>query len=120
MGKFQIFINDDDEPIWESEVEANVVDQVTLTGVRGEITVVGSPGTDTWLRIRVNERAQYNTYLDMVEDEKAQERRDRFEKDSEGDGEHVEADPETGRPKGGPSTQEEQEEEKAMAGDVEF
>lgn len=136
MGKYGIFINDDEEALWESSAEANVVSQVTVTNARGEVTVVGSPGQDTWLRIRVTERPQVNTYLDLVEDEKVQERRERFEVESDGDGKHVSADPETGEPmtgeselqttpleptsETGPTSQEEQDNEKVMAGDVEF
>ena len=147
MGKYGIFINDDEDAIWESEAEANVVSQVMVTNARGEVTVVGSPGQDTWLRIRITERPEVNTFLDLVEDEKLQERRERFETEAEGVGTdaHVKADPETGEPmtgdteprddggeselettpgeptsETGPVSQEDQDREKQMAGDVEF
>jgi hypothetical protein len=131
MGKYGIFINDDEDAVWESDAEANVVDQVTVTNARGEVTVVGSPGQDTWLRIRVSERPQVNTYLDLIEQEKLQERRDRFEVEAEGIGtdahvlaeeedSELETTPMSPTPETGPTSQEDQDNEKAMAGDVEF
>jgi len=79
MGKFQIFMNDDEDPVWESELEATEVDQIKVNNARGEVTVIGSPGSDTWIRLEVHERAQVESYLDQIEAKKAQERRDLYE-----------------------------------------
>lgn len=79
MGKFGVFINDDENPMWESGEEASEVDQVVITNARGEVTTIGSHGGDTWVRIRVNERPQVETYLDQVERKQMTERREMFE-----------------------------------------
>lgn len=87
--------------VWRSKGKALLVDKVTMNNARGEITVVGSHNDDKYLDINVNERSYDDpaTYLDMIDAEKAQERRDRLEpapdKTREG---YVEADPETGQP----------------------
>ena len=82
MG-FKISVND--EEVWESDGDANLVDRVSVTNARGEVTSIGSPGQDTWLKINVNIRnapSDAGTYLDIVEEDKAQERRERIEGDS--------------------------------------
>lgn len=140
MGKFGVFINDDEDPMWESENEAPEVDQVVITNARGEVTTIGSSPGDTWVRIRINERAQVETYLGQTEAIALQERRDKFEQEPEGlnTDAYVKADPETGAPttsdnaatpenqeselatSTAPDSQEDQEKENAMVGDVEF
>lgn len=134
------------EEVWRSEGAAMLVDKVTINNARGEVTVVGSANQDTYLEITVNERSENMpvTYLDIEEANKAQERRDKYEPEPDKTREgYVEADPETGEPMEEtrvptqeekeaeekeekeetapePDTQEEQDRENAMAGDVEF
>lgn len=89
------------EKVWESEGDVLLVDSVKINNARGEVTVVGSHNQDAYLDIFVNVRDTVGppTYLDMIEDQKMQERRDALEpkpdKTREG---YVEADPETGQP----------------------
>lgn len=87
--------------VWRSEGRAMLVDKVTFNNSRGEVTVIGSANQDKYLDIVVNERSFDDpaTYLDMIEDEKMQERRKRFEPapDTSREG-YVKADPETGAP----------------------
>lgn len=130
---FKIFVNG--EVVWESEGNAMLVDRVSVYRAAGEATAIGSPGTDEWLKIEVNERSYDapETYLDIIEDRQRRERRERFEPESSAEREgYVEADPETGEPMNQEEdkdneeedvevqTQEEQKNEKAMAGDIEF
>lgn len=130
---FKIKVNG--EVVWESEGDAMLVDRVNVYRAAGEVTAIGSPGTDQWLSIEVNERSYDapETYLDMIETRQANERREQFEPGipgSEREG-YVEADPETGEPMNQEDddnkeeevevqSQEDQEQEKAAVGDVEF
>lgn len=135
---FKIFVND--ELVWESEGNAMLVDRVSVYRAAGEATAIGSPGTDQWLRIQVNERSYDapETYLDIIEDRQRRERREQFEpgtSGSEREG-YVQADPETGQPMGqddnnedennnnnevaSPTTQEEQDQQKEASSDLEF
>lgn len=102
MG-YRISVNG--EQVWESEGEAMLVDQVKMNNARGEITVVGSHNGDEYLDITVNVRSWEapDTYLDMIEEKKMQERRAQFEPapDTSREG-YVAADPETGQPVGDP------------------
>jgi hypothetical protein len=97
MGKFRILINDQEEPLWESQAETLNVDRIEITNARGEVTTIGSPATDDWLRIRVNERAEVETYLDQNEAVVQEQRREKYEL-GQGEGEYVAMDEETGEP----------------------
>lgn len=82
MG-YKISVNGED--VWESEGDALLVDRVNIVNARGEVVTIGSPGMDSWLKIEVNVRnapTDAGTYLDIIEAEKAQERRDRIESES--------------------------------------
>ena len=131
MG-YRILLNDEEDALWESESDATEVDEVKIVNARGEVTTIGSAPGDGWVRIIVRERAQVETYYDQIERKKLEERREMYEVKAEGvdTDAYVEADPETGAPVNAdeetdedttePATQEEQENEKVMAGDVEF
>jgi hypothetical protein len=87
--------------VWRSNGRAMLVDSVKINNARGEVTVIGSSNQDKYLDITVSERSfdQPATYLDMIEDEKMQERRSKFEPEPDKTREgYVEADPETGEP----------------------
>lgn len=79
MAKF--VINVDGEEVWSSVGDAMLVDQIRISNARGEVTVIGSHNQDEYLNIDVHERSYEapETYLDMIESEKLQERRERFE-----------------------------------------
>lgn len=79
MG-YKIFVND--KEVWESDGEAILVDRVSIRNHRGEVTTIGSPQLDEWMKIEVNSRnspSDANTYLDIIEADKAQERREAIE-----------------------------------------
>ena len=79
MG-YKITVNG--EEVWESEGEAILVDQVRVNNSRGEVVAIGSPGLDAWLEINVNVRDSADaagSYLDLIEANKAQERREAIE-----------------------------------------
>lgn len=84
MGKFQLFINDEEEPAWESEAESGDVDEIKIINARGEVTTVGSDGGDSWIRVEFNERPEVETYYDQIERRKVEERREMFEVEAEG------------------------------------
>jgi hypothetical protein len=120
MGKYGIFVNDDDEPVWESELESSEVDQVVISTARGEVATIGTATNDTWIRIRVNERAQVETYLGQAESIQQQEYREKFEQEPENMDAYVEADPETGEPMTGEQPASEQDQTKEEASLSEF
>lgn len=98
MG-YEIRVNGD--KVWESEGDVILVDSVKINNARGEVTVVGSHNQDAYLDITVNVRDTVGppTYLDMIEDQKMQERRDALEPEPDETREgYVKADPETGVP----------------------
>lgn len=106
------------QKVWESKGESMLVDRVVIRNARGEVTVIGSSMGDTYLEIEVNERSYDapETYLDMIENRQANERRERFEPDTSdrvNDEAYVAADPETGKPV-------ERDSEPTTVGDVEF
>ena len=79
MG-YKITVND--EEVWESEGDPMLVDQVKVINSRGEVVTIGSPGLDAWLKIEVNIRDSADaagSYLDLIEANKAQERREAIE-----------------------------------------
>jgi hypothetical protein len=87
--------------VWRTEGEAMLVDKVTVSNNRGEVTAIGSANGDTYLAIEVNERSYDapETYLDMIEVRKRRERQSQFEPENDTSREgYVEADPETGEP----------------------
>ncbi len=87
--------------VWRTEGEAMLVDNVTVSSGRGEITAIGSANGDTYLAIEVHERSYDapETYLDMIEARKRRERQGQYdaENDTTREG-YVRADPETGEP----------------------
>lgn len=87
--------------VWRSKGQAMLVNSVKMSNARGEVTVIGSSNQDKYLDITVSERSfdDPDTYLDMIEEKKLQERRKQFEPapDTSREG-YVEADPETGQP----------------------
>jgi hypothetical protein len=99
MG-FELFINDEQDSVWESDGDANVVDRVQILTARGEVFSYGSEAGDEWVRIVINERpVGLETYLDVVEANRLAERQEKFEikQDTSADG-YVAANPETGAP----------------------
>jgi hypothetical protein len=87
--------------VWRSKGKAMLVDRVSVSNSRGEVTVIGSATSDKYLDIAVSERSFDNpaTYLDMIEDTKLMERRKQFEPEPDTSREgYVKADPETGEP----------------------
>jgi hypothetical protein len=134
------------EVVWSSNSEAMLVDEVRIFNARGEVTKIGSHNGDEYLDIQVHVRSYDapDTYLDMIESHKAQERRDKYEiplserppAEPENDSDHATS-PEHQRmkeesreekkedglvlaPEETPESQEDQDKKKEAAGDLEF